>query len=325
MIMDIQNVINEAQELILENKNEWETRYKNYAAAILFNEETINSNVKRFNEFSPLRFYITTTSATAFDNTLTLDIRYRGQSVANLKVNKDNIIITTKGKSPNNLRDFDCAIELNDVDWNSPEARSFRSFFKNREDSRNKKNNKGNEEHNVESLLLDEFEKKDSINKPILDIQPIKIGNVRFSMPTPISASNHKEPLKYSREKGGCIDIFARMKRGPHSVLTVIEVKDENKSSEPPKYALKQAIQYAIFVRELLRSESGADWYKIFGIGKELNDRLKIRVACAMPDDKPDVTFAGNEYYIEEDIIECHYIYFKYDGKQLSDIQCSFK
>lgn len=323
--MDIQNVINEAQKLILENKNEWETRYKNYSAAILFNEETINSNMKRFNEFSPLRFYITTTGATNVANTLTLDIRYRGQSVANLNVNKDNIIITTKDKSANNLRDFDCAIELNDVDWNSPEARSFRSFFKNREDSRNKINNKGNEEHNVENLLLGELGKKDSSDKAILNIQPVTIVRARFAMPTPISASKHNKALKYSGGYGGSIDVLARMKRGPHSVLTVIEVKDENKSSEPPKYALKQAIQYAVFVRELLRSKSGADWYKIFGIGKELNDRLKIRVACAMPDDKPDVTFAGNEYYIEEDIIECHYIYFKYDGKQLLDIQHSFK
>ena len=142
-------------------------------------------------------------------------------------------------------------------------------------------------------------------------------------MPTPISASNHKE-LKYADSKGGGIDIFARTGKGHGTYLTVIEVKDENNSKEPPKDALKQSIKYAVFIRELLRSDSGQDWYKIFGFRGKIPTQLTIRAACAMPDDDNiDVSFAKNIYPIGDDKIECHYIYFKYDGKQLNDFQTS--
>jgi hypothetical protein len=142
-------------------------------------------------------------------------------------------------------------------------------------------------------------------------------------MPTPISASNHKAPLKYSKSKGGGIDILARTGRGPHATLTVIEVKDENTDKEPPEAALKQAIQYAVFIRELLRSDCGEAWYKIFGFTGGIPKNLKIRVACAMPDDNLDKSFAKKTCSIGSDTIECHYIYFKYDGKRLSDFQTS--
>ncbi|KAA6314316.1 hypothetical protein EZS27_035053 [termite gut metagenome] len=153
----------------------------------------------------------------------------------------------------------------------------------------------------------------------------MKICGIRFGMPTPISASNHKKPLKYAKQNGGGIDIFARTGRGRHATsLTVIEVKNENNSKEPPKDALKQAIQYAVFIRELLRSDCGEDWYKIFRFNGKIPKNLKIRVASAMPDDILDKLFARKTYPIENDAIECHYIYFKYNGKQLSDFQTSF-
>jgi len=137
--------------------------------------------------------------------------------------------------------------------------------FKYRDNSRNDNDkNKNNEEHNVESLLLSEFSKKKSNSKQIKGIQPVKMCGNRFGMPTPISASNSDE-LNYSNQYGGGIDIFARTGKGRATYLTVIEVKDENKAEEPPKDALIQAIKYAVFIRELLRSDCGENWYKIFG------------------------------------------------------------
>ena len=314
--MRIIDIIKEAQDLLLKN-SEWQNRYKGYADNVIANIAFIKLNRNRFNEFSPLYFYISTTNAKNAKTKLSLDVRYRGQSVATLKANQNDIAISTKDQDDKNLRDFNCDINLNDISWRETQVSEFRKFFKNRQNSRNTGNNKKNEEHNVESLLLSEFSKRNSKSKQITGIQPIKIGGIRFGMPTPISASNHKA-LKYSKQSGGGIDIFTRTGKGRATYLTVIEVKDENNSKEPPKDALKQAIQYAVFIRELLRSDCGDNWYKIFGFSGIIPNILTIRTVCAI-----DKSFAKQTYLIGNDKIECHYVYFKYDGKQLSDFQTS--
>jgi hypothetical protein len=323
----MKNVIEDAQKLLLDNRAEWIDRYKNYSNKIDKNKDVINKIRQTFREWSPLRFYISTTNVIKSSKGLLLDVRYRGQSVAILTATQDDVTISTESdkedtKNNNNLRDFNCNIKLNDDKWRSEKVTAFRKYFSTKPNRIKVKNNKGNEEHNVENLLLTEFSKRKGKDKQILGIQPIRISNIRFAMPTPISASKHNEPLKYSG-KGGGIDIFARTGNGNSTYLTVIEVKDENKPNEPPTDALKQAIQYSVFIRELLRSECGQDWYKIFGFKGKIPDKLKIRVACAMPDDILDKSFAKRTYSIGSDEIECHYIYFKYDGEQLSDFQTS--
>ncbi len=320
--MNIEAIIKEAQALLLKN-SEWKNRYKGYAETLLANIDVIKLNRNRFNEFPPLYFYISTTNAKSAKKKLLLDVRYRGQSVATLKANQNDITLSTEKQENRNQRDFNCNIKLNDISWRETQVSEFRKFFKNRANSRNDNDkNKKNEEHNVENLLLSEFSKQKSNNKQITGIQPVRICGNRFGMPTPISASDHKA-LKYANQYGGGIDIFARTGKGRATYLTVIEVKDENNSKEPPEDALKQAIQYAVFIRELLRSDCGGSWYKIFGFSGAIPRNLTIRAVCAMPDDFIDKSFAKQACLIGNDIIECHYLYFKYDGKQLSDFQTS--
>lgn len=320
--MDFTDTIKEAQSLILKDKAEWKTRYQEYAKKILGNNDVIKSLRSKFREFSTLYCYISTSKAIVAKKNLSLDVRYMGQSVATLKINQNNVTISTERKKTKNKRDFDCDIELNNTIWNDPEVSTFRKYFKNRPKIRNSGDNKNNKEHNIENLLLSEFSKRNSNNKQLLYIQPVKICDIRFSMPTPLKASNHST-LDYSGPGGGGIDILARTGTGLKSALTVIEVKDENKPNEPPKDAIKQAIQYAVFIRELLRSDCGEDWYKIFGYTRKIPEKLTIRVACAMPDDIVDKSFVLNKYLIGNDVIECHYIYFKYDGENLSNFQSS--
>ncbi len=64
-----------------------------------------------------------------------------------------------------------------------------------------------------------------------------------------------------------------------------MELKDENTAKEPLKDALKQAIAYTVFIRELLRSEAGLAWWRLFGFGGSIPDRLKLVAACVMPAD----------------------------------------
>ncbi|MDR2924258.1 MAG: hypothetical protein LBU85_13090 [Treponema sp.] len=325
--MNIDTIIKEAQNLLLQNSKEWEPRFNGYAENLLANirNKTHPLYARQFKEYPPLRFYISTSKIKKYDSPVFLDVRYRGQSVATLKTSSKGITISTRTIDKTNLRDFNCKIKLFNEDWRSPLASDFRSFFKNRPNSRNKTvDNKGNEEHYAESLLLTEFSKQSSTNKQLLNIQPVKLFGMKFSMPTPLSASHHSKPVKYTKSYRGAIDIFARTgKGGKDTYLTVIEVKIENDSKVTPQNALKQGIQYAVFIRELLRSEKGQDWYEIFGFSGKLPKKLKIRVACAMPDNFIDTSFANKKYSIGCDEIECHYIYFKYNGKKLFDFKSS--
>lgn len=101
-------------------------------------------------------------------------------------------------------------------------------------------------------------------------------------MCTPLKASNIKK-IAYSGKNGGGIDILSRVGVGKATKLCVMEVKDENKKSEPPAKVIQQGLSYATFIRELLRSESGNAWWKIFGFNGKLPDHLELYVVCVLP------------------------------------------
>ena len=157
--------------------------------------------------------------------------------------------------------------------------------------------------------MLSEFAK--STNKALLNIKPVMLESIFFPMPTPISASK-KGDARYVGNGGG-IDILARTGTGGQygTFLCVIEVKDENNRKEPPAIVIKQAIKYATFVRELLRSDARESWWRLFGFGGAIPKKLLIHAICAMPDDIIDMDFAGKIIEIEQDEIRLDYIYFK--------------
>jgi hypothetical protein len=206
------------------------------------------------------------------------------------------------------------------VDWTGPEATAFRKFFKDRKALRIKTDsNKSNEEHRLESLWLTELSKKE--NKVLPYVKPVLIKNVRFSMPTPISASNHKK-IKYSGISGGSIDLFARTGTGGRNTkLCIMELKDENTRKEPPKDAIKQAVAYATFIRRLLRSTSGHKWWRLFGFNSEIPERLILFAACVMPSSAcNDNSFKDMEFDIGADLIRLQYVYFEESNNRIDKV-----
>lgn len=140
----------------------------------------------------------------------------------------------------------------------------------------------------MESFLLANYAKKRSDEKEISYIQPVTMldTSARFQMPTPIKASSVKDgvdTLSYAGKSGGGIDILARVGSGRSTTLAVMELKDENKDSEPPHKVICQAIAYAAFLRELLRSESGDSWWSFFGFGGSVPKRLTLKAIVVMP------------------------------------------
>jgi len=306
---------------VLKEHPEWRERYAKYAAKIIENEPFIRTMRSRFREWSPLKLYFNVSSALLAKRRVFFSLRYLGQAVADLIGHEEKIMLSTKGYDEKNLRDFDCSIQLNNALWKEKSAGEFRSHFKNRPAIRNK-NQRNNDEHRIESLLLSEFSK--TKEKMIRNIRPVEIAGVRLQIPTPLKASA-KGVVEYASNNGGGIDILARVGTSGHNTrLCVIELKDENTKKEPAEKVLAQALKYSVFIRELLRSDAGTEWYKLFGFSGNVPDKLVIYAVCAMPDiNGADISFAGRGYDIEGDVIELHYLYFKETGNKLERVRSS--
>jgi hypothetical protein len=302
---------------LLKQYPEWKLRYEGYANKINANSKVIKAKKLSFNEWKPLYLYLNVSAAKSH---MTFSLRYLGQDVSKLKSSSGNVTISTDGFTAKNQRDFNCDVQLDNNKWRSDEAKKFRNHFLNNP-SRTKKSGKGNEEHRIESLLLTEFSKQDSLEKLLCRIKPVKIAGIaRFQMPTPIMASNLKS-MKYSGDHGGGIDILSRIGTGGGTYLCIMEVKDENVAKEPPEKAILQGLAYATFIRELLRSPSGDEWWKLFGFGGRIPSQFRLYVACAMPTSRKIVTsFDIEELEIDNDSIHLGALYFNETNNKLIDI-----
>ncbi|MFC1972590.1 hypothetical protein ACFLVE_04220 [Chloroflexota bacterium] len=315
---DFTSVIEETRLLLQINSEEWLGRYVDYAKKISGNIDSIKFVCSSFREWSPLKVYLNITSAKTAKRSVSFELRYLGQTVTKLIGNKDRKHkLNTKNYEKNNRDYFRCDIPLSSADWDGDDAAKFRSYFKNRKDTHNTGEHKKHDEHRLESLLLTEFSRIK--NKVIRHIKPVTFGGVRFPMPTPISASAHKA-VKYSGTSGGGIDIMVRTGTGGKATrLCIMELKDENKKSEPPKDAMKQAVAYATFIHELLRSKAGAAWWKLFGFGGKIPEPLELYAACVMPSGLyNDYSFGNMELNIERDTIKLHYLYFNEENNRIT-------
>ena len=303
---------------LLKTNPEWPARYADYANKIQGSIPFISASRSSFRESSPLKVYLNITSAKGARRSVSFELRYLGQTVAELKGNKNKgFRLSTKRYRTTNRRDFDCDIWLPSADWRGEDSATFRSFFKARKGPRLGDSNRANEEHRLESLLLTEFSRRKSKEKPLLGIQPVRIAGVRSPIPTPISASNPRA-IKYSGTRGGGIDILARTGTGGRAMhLCILELKIKGGRRESAS-AMEQAVAYTTFVRELLRSESGAAWWRLFGFGGDVPESLELYSACAMPlDAHNETSFGRRELNIEGDTIRLHYLYFVDEGTRI--------
>lgn len=322
--------IDECQELIANSEqqtNEPLNRQSTSYQAVIANMETnITGLRKKFRALDPVFVYLSVSKVKlAKEGNAMFDLRYEGQSVAELivaakqpndsTINKEfKVSLKIDDKKANtNQRDFGFPrIIPGRFDWNSNEASAFRKFFSSKP-QRTQDATKVNREHRFESVILTDLLKRYSTDKTLVNIRPVLLCGARFQMPTPINSSKAKEGIvTYSGQFGGGIDILARAgKSGRKANLCVIEVKDENTSKEPPQAAMKQAIAYATFIRELLRDKvNGSGWWKLFGFSGAIPDKLTIFTVVAMPRGAEDEIYPGEIIKIgDKDEFVLHYIY----------------
>ena len=130
------------------------------------------------------------------------------------------------------------------------------------------------------------------------------------------SAAGKKNLIEVSGA-GGEIDLFCRrsIKTGRgESRLVAIEVKDENKKDESFDMTMKQAISYAVFIRELIHSKAGDNWMELWGMKNQKKTGFTIDCVVAMPKGETHPSYSGKETINLEnedgtvDCLELHYL-----------------
>ena len=342
-------IIEHCANTLYEKKAEWEQDYASYISRIVKNSSMINEVRQEFHEFAPLFLYTPVDNVIhagdSVNSRLKYQLRYRGTKVATLQysVRKKHFILKPVDSTLQQF-DFPDKTDGSNLSWTGDEARNIRDYFKAYTDSKDIRR----KEARYESALITELAKeaKDAKNpednKLITGIQPIRLLNGRFQMPTVYSASDIKnmfnskkqnacEVLPYRGGNGGGIDIMCRVGTWD-SHPAIVELKYQNTNSEPLHVALSQALAYAVFIRTLLRSNaaSGAAWWKhLFGYTRTLPQKLTIDVVAAMPLKKgecPDSysepfftkrvikmskVFGDDEY--GDDEFQMHYMFFDID------------
>lgn len=323
--IDYQKLAEDAQKLLLDN-TDWRETYAGYARDLLKNKDKMAEKRKTFRVYRPLCCY-TTIGAIKGSGAFDFDLRYLGQSVGSIKVKNGVPQLTVSESKAGYFKyvvdDKGAEREIKDENWRAGKhVKSFRAHYKNLTGEVPRQ-----QEHMVESALFSELEKKLADTKKLTGIQPITwISGARLHMETALRASDSSGPKLVDptvSDRGGEVDVFCRMRyKGNRSRLTVIEVKDENKPNETFSVAIKQAIAYAVFIRELARSESGRDWMELWGMGNQPWEKgFTINAVAAMPKkikgrerEENDFSFALTKLKLEgggaTDYIELHYMAF---------------
>jgi len=235
---DLDKVVEDAL-LVIQEEGMFE-RFNGYAEKIIanINNKTFEP-MKRKNRYG-LQSYINIDNARK--NKPEISLRYLGQEVARLD---SSLNVTPKDQQKFNPSFL----------WKSNEGTRFRKFYRDLLDF-----DLHSQEHKDEFLILTEMGKTKGKYKSLIQIQPIKIDHsLRVQFPVGINA-------KGANSKGN-IDILSRVRRGAISNIAVIELKN-SESYLKQSDGIDQAIRYAVFLRELLRSPesvSKVEWITILG------------------------------------------------------------
>lgn len=291
----------------LETEKDWQVRYAEYADGILKHQDHYKQMSHKANVSFPLSAY--TTISKMNSGSCKYDIRFLGQSIGALTIKRNGErIFAVSEEGYTDLKEkrgiTDLPILDKEEQWDSSKMIKCRSILKHICISEAKTHSP---EHKCENLLLREFSKSKSDEKSLLHIQPVKFGGKYMQLTTPLNASNHKNGPKYSKIGGG-IDILARVGVGANSHLCVVELKDENRKSEPMEVVLQQALSYAVFLAKLLDDERSENWWKVLGYQDAKKVNKVIDVVGLMP--KGTVSDYEEEYKVGSFTLRLRTLYF---------------
>ena len=271
---------NDTDMLWLRHERLLEERIQGWILDITDNMPNIIPARRCFHQLEPLRVYLNVTNlkkkGTAF-----FSLRFMGQEVAEICVNKKNVHLQINKKHVrNNDKWFKFTkIKEGSYLWTGIEAKTLRAHFT-QIGKQSKLIQTGTPEHEVETSIIKEMSQKrgkDKFAGKFSSIQPVKLAGCPFQMPTPISGSSGVPVIS-----SGHIDILARRRVGNKVRLSVWELKKPGITGPAVDKAIKQAIIYASSLIKILRSSCGKDWYNLFGFSKGIPEKLDVDAIVAI-------------------------------------------
>ena len=154
-------------------------------------------------------------------------------------------------------------------------------------------------------MLLAEFSKTSSYDKLLTGIQPIKYEDtLYYRIPMTISSN----PTEY-------INILARTKVRK---ITIIESLEDGQDIDT---ILAQATAKAVFLTNLLHTEQGDKWYKLFGFHGRLPTTLTIKTCIAVPKSSKIKEFQPFQVQNGIDTLDYRYLQYENDQEQITSIK----
>lgn len=298
----LQATIEETQKTI-DKVKEWHIPYDKQVNIMLEHRELLKQFYKTCKQYEYVQFHIIEVSPTP-PHLFKIQIRYMGQPIAIITISKDGAItITTEQYNDTNKKTFNCSIQLKDEIWNTAEPIKFIDFF-------NKPNipikTKINEVAKTESMLLSEFSKTSSIDKILIGIQPIKLENIYYTIPIIDTISKSMEIKNLTRTK--------------IRKITIMEILGDTDTQDS---ALTRATAKAVFLLNLLSTEQGKIWYRIFGFHGQKPDYPVIKICLTADKSKKIEKFVPERCTLEKGELEYHYMEYEVDSTKITSINTS--
>lgn len=156
-----------------------------------------------------------------------------------------------------------------------------------------------------ESMLLAEFSKRQSYDKLLTGIQPIKYEDTLY----------FKIPITINPKQMEYINILARTKVRK---ITLIEVLEDGQDLDT---ILAEATTKAVFLTNLLHTEQGEKWYKLFGFHGRLPTTLTIKVCIAVSKSSKIKEFQSFQVKSGIDTLDYRYLQYENDQEQITSIK----
>ena len=280
------DVLSRIDELWKKNEGLIEKRIQGWVHDLSAQRERVVATRRQFHQWAPLRVYISTSQAKK-GGVPTFSLRYRGQEVATLILRKGDgkvYVSIAAATQFTNARDFSVPIETSGrFAWDSPEGKALREHFKRHASVH--QSTRRPREHFLESMIIQEMRLRTSakFDKVLSQVQPVLLyGILPFQVPIPFKASTGVPELSMS---GGNIDILARRRGEDGRIrLSVWELKRPGNIG----HAVVQSYIYAVALRYMLRSSSGAEWFRLFGFRRALPASLVVESVVLLSEAKQD-------------------------------------
>lgn len=327
--MDYQKITDALVQELRKNKDNWQERFAGYADTISKHKSYINRVEKHIKCIFPLKLYLNLSENTSIEEEkdIPFQIRYKGNKIGCLVANKQKAIFHPNKKWNDEpiVKDLDAFYDLDGNDW----SEEFQTNLLKVVDKDYSKYG----EHQFESFLLDDFAQERYEDKILPYSTPVvwatKQGSC-FQMPTTWKGSDFSKQVFTEKDlirkiedgsfwaaegKGGGIDILLRRTLGSKVIISIMELKNPEHKYKPDRVIL-QALAYAVFIRELIRTDSSNLWWKMFINGGQtpVEKKLNIEAVVTLSTDQGVPPFAGTKVKIGDDEISLEYLFLKKDN-----------